>query len=56
MPQVNPESTAIINNMTIIPPGRKVIQPIPLRKYKARKAIREIKKMLGNIALYAFNV
>jgi hypothetical protein len=51
MLQVNPDITAVINSSEMIPPGRKVIKPIPLRKYRAIKPIREIKNMLGNMVL-----
>lgn len=40
---------AVINKTIIIPPGRKVIRPIPLIMYRVIKAVREIKNILNNI-------
>ena len=42
---------AVINKIAISPPGRKVIIPIPLSIYRAMKAIKEIKKILGNTTI-----
>jgi hypothetical protein len=49
IPQHKPDITAVINNAVIIPPGINVIIPIPLRMYRAKKPIREMKNMLSSI-------
>lgn len=48
IPQLKPDITAVINKIVIIPPGKKVIKPIPLSIYKATKLIREIKNIFGS--------
>ncbi|MEM8721447.1 MAG: hypothetical protein AAGE84_19505 [Cyanobacteria bacterium P01_G01_bin.39] len=55
MPQVIPDIIAVINNAEITPPGKKVIKPIPRRRYKAIKPIKELKNILGNMA-YRFSM
>ncbi|MGK7956292.1 MAG: hypothetical protein AB4063_13740 [Crocosphaera sp.] len=51
IPQAKPEITAINNSNKRIPPGRKEKKPKPLRKYKPKKSIREIKKVVLNVLI-----
>ena len=50
MPQVKPDTMAVINKTVVTPPGRKVIIVSPLSMYKAMKAAREIKNILSSTA------